>query len=226
MTSKGDRTRKEIVQRALALANELGLEAVSLGVLAAGLKLSKSGLFAHFQSKEALQLEVVHAAIDRFSQSVVKPALAAPRGEPRVRAIFAAFLAWIEAGDRKAGCFFMALSHEYDDRPGAVRDLLVSSLQDWRETLAKAARLAKDEKHFGPQVDPAQFAYEMAGIAMAYQQAFKLLRDAHARERADAAFEALVMRSRPAATTAVRTKPMSSRTRKAPRQAGRAGASR
>jgi AcrR family transcriptional regulator len=223
MTTKGERTRQEIVERALALANELGLEALSLGVLAAGLQLSKSGLFAHFQSKEALQLEVVHEAIERFSQSVVRPAIAAPRGEPRVRAMFEGFLSWIDAGERKGGCFFMALSHEYDDRPGAVRDLLVQSQQEWREIIGKAARLAKDEKHFGSQVDTAQFAYEMVGIGMAYQQAFKLLSDPRARDRAHAAFDALVARSRRA--NAAR-KPARKTPRKPARTPARKGASR
>ena len=182
-------------------------------MLAAGLQLSKSGLFAHFKSKEALQLEVVEEAMARFAQTVVLPAIGAPRGEPRVRALFDGFLTWIDAGERRGGCFFMALAHEFDDRPGAVRDLLVRSQRDWRGAIGKAARLAQDEGHFAVDLDTEQFAYEMVGIGMAYQQAFKLLGDPKARARAQAAFEALVERSHPPRR---RTKALA-RTRERPR---------
>ncbi|HEY0783158.1 MAG TPA: TetR/AcrR family transcriptional regulator, partial [Thermoanaerobaculia bacterium] len=113
--TKGEQTRIEIVDRALALAGEVGLEELSLGVLAAGMNLSKSGLFAHFKSKEALQLAVLERAIDLFIQDVVVPALRQPRGEPRVRALFEGNMRWILNEGR---CFFMALTQEFDDRPG------------------------------------------------------------------------------------------------------------
>src|SRR5437870_4325627 len=96
--SKGEQTRQQIVDRALALASQVGLENVTLGVLAAALELSKSGLFAHFRSKEALQLRVLQEAVDRFVVQVVTPALAKPRGAPRVRALFERYLRWGEAG--------------------------------------------------------------------------------------------------------------------------------
>jgi AcrR family transcriptional regulator len=193
---KGERTKAEIIDRAMALAGEVGLEGLSLGVLAAGLNLSKSGLFAHFKSKEALQLDVLQQAIDRFVRQVVLPALTKARGEPRVRALFHNYVAWIHGRQREGGCLFMALTHEYDDRPGSVRELLVESQRDWVNTLAKAARISVQEGHFRSDLDADQFAFEVMGIAMAMQQAVKLFEDPKALKRAKDAFEALLYRSR------------------------------
>ena len=195
--SKGEQTRQEIVERALALAGEVGLEGVSLGVLAASLSLSKSGLFAHFKSKEALQVEVLQRAIDDFIRDVVVPALRLPRGEPRLRRLFDLYLSWVHGNGRNGSCFFMALTHEYDDRPGPVRDLLVQSQRDWYETIARAARVAVEEGHLRADLDLEQFAYEFVGIGMVFQQVSKLLENPRAEARARAAFAALLARSRP-----------------------------
>lgn len=223
---KGQRTRREIVNRALALAGDVGLENVTLGALASDLELSKSGLFAHFKSKEALQLSVLAEAVERFTSDVVLPARSAPRGEPRVVALFERFLAWIRGAAAAAGasdraptgdtsgssdragasassrrasanrCIFMALSQEYDDRPGEIRDAIVSSQHDWRAVIAHSARLAVDEGHFRADLDVEQFAFELVGIAMAFQQTANLLADERAESRARAAFDALLARSR------------------------------
>ena len=195
--SKGEQTRQEIVERALALAGEVGLEGVSLGVLAASLNLSKSGLFAHFKSKEALQVDVLQRAIDHFIQDVVVPALKQPRGEPRVTTLFDYYLAWVHGNGRSGSCFFMALTHEYDDRPGPVRDLLVQSQRDWYDTIARAARTAVEEGHFRADLDLEQFAYEFVGIGMVFQQVAKLLENPRAESRARSAFAVLLERSRP-----------------------------
>jgi AcrR family transcriptional regulator len=197
--SKGERTRHEIVERALALAGEVGLEGVSLGVLAAGMNLSKSGLFAHFKSKEALQLAVMQTGIDRFVRLVVLPALTRARGEPRVKALFDNYLGWIHGPEPKGSCLFMALAQEYDDRPGPLRDLLVQSQRDWQATIARAARIAVEEGHFRADLDAQQFAYEVVGLGMAYQHLHKLLADPKAEGRARAAFADLLARSRRAA---------------------------
>jgi AcrR family transcriptional regulator len=195
--SKGEQTRQEIVERARALAGEVGLEGLSLGVLAAGMNLSKSGLFAHFRSKEALQVAVLQRAIDHFIQEVIAPALRQPRGEPRLRRLFDLHLAWIHGNARGGSCFFMALTHEYDDRPGPIRDLLVQSQRDWYDTIARAARAAVEEGHFRADLDLDQFAYEFVGIGMVFQQVAKLLEDPRAEARARAAFETLLDHSRP-----------------------------
>jgi AcrR family transcriptional regulator len=193
--TKGEQTRREIVDRAFALAGEVGLEGLSLGALAADLELSKSGLFAHFRSKEALQLAVLHRAIERFVGEVVLPAFAQPRGEPRVRALLDRYIAWIRGPERQGSCFFMALTQEFDDRPGAVRDLLVESQRDWRRTLGRAALLAVEQGHFRADLDAEQFAFEVVGICMSFQQTYKLLGDADAERHARTAFAALLLRS-------------------------------
>lgn len=194
--SKGEETRNEIIERALTLAGQIGLEALSLGTLAEALQLSKSGLYAHFKSKEALQLAVMQRAIERFTAEVVLPMLAEPRGEPRVRQLFAHYLDWISGQERNGVCLFIAFAQEFDDRPGAVRDRVVQSQRDWRQTIARAAHLAIEIGHFRADLDPQQFAFEFVGIVMTFQQSFKLLEDAHARQRAQEAFAALVARSR------------------------------
>jgi AcrR family transcriptional regulator len=178
------------------MAGEVGLEQISIGVLAASLDLSKSGLFAHFKSKEALQLAVFDEAVERFSQRVVLPALVAPRGEPRVRALFTKKLDWIEDSGFGQGCFFEALTHEFDDRPGVIRDRLIQSQRDLQGVFAKAVRLAISERHFAPSIDPEQFAFEVEGISTAFQRAHKLFGDRDARARALRAFDRLVADAR------------------------------
>jgi AcrR family transcriptional regulator len=198
IVSKGERTREQIIDRALAIAAEVGLEGVTLGTLASELQLSKSGLFAHFRSKEALQLQVLQAATERFVASVMKPAFERPRGEPRVRALFDTYIAWIRGSASRGGCFFIALGHEYDDRPGPVRDAVVRTQREWVGVLAKAARLAVEEGHFRADLDADVFAQEMLGVAMAFQHAFKLLEDPKAEKKARLVFEGLIERSRSA----------------------------
>jgi AcrR family transcriptional regulator len=203
--NKGQRTKREIVSRALSLAGDVGLENVTLGTLASELRLSKSGLFAHFNSKEALQLAVLGEAVERFAASVIRPALEAPRGEPRLAALFERWLGWIdhstpepaESAQRSGGrCIFMALSQEYDDRPGELHDAVAQSQRDWRAFVTHAAGLAIAEGHFAADADPEQFAFELVGIGMTYQQTTKLLADPAAERRARSAFEALMARYR------------------------------
>jgi len=205
---KGQQTRRDIVDEALVMAGEVGLEYVTLGSLASELDLSKSGLFAHFESKEALQVAVLESAVERFKQLVIQPALAAPRGEPRFRALFEAYLQWMKVGGgdgrgfdpveerRTGGCIFMALSQEYDDRPGKVRDAVVQSQREWRQFVAGAARLGISEGHFRPDLDVEQVAFEFVGIGMTCQQTSKLLQDPEAEPRARTAFRSLLARCR------------------------------
>ena len=191
---KGADTRREIVEEALTLAGTVGLEGVSLGNLAERLKLSKSGLFAHFRSKEALQLEVLQTAIESFVDEVVRPALTKARGAPRLRALFDRYLAWIRGRPGGGGCVFISLGQEYDDRPGPVRERLVQSQRDWYATLEKATRIAVDEGHLAATIDPQRFAFEVVGIGMSFQQAHRLLANPRAERYARAAFEALIAR--------------------------------
>jgi AcrR family transcriptional regulator len=194
--SKGAETRQAILDRALALASRLGLEGVTIGRLAEELDLSKSGLFAHFKSKEALQIQVLEAASERFVEVVVRPSLHAPRGEPRVRALFENWLRWPKAVPQPGGCIFVTAAVELDDRPGPARDLLVKLQKQWLGVIAKAVRSGIEEGHFHDGVDPEQFAFDLYGAMLMCHQAARLLRDPKAVARARSAFEALVLAAR------------------------------
>jgi AcrR family transcriptional regulator len=190
--SKGVVTRERIVEQALASASIEGLDGLSLGELADDVGMSKSGLFAHFRSKEALQLDVIRAAAERFRQVVIVPALAAPKGAPRVEALFRRWLEWEHHDSVPGGCVFVHAAFEWDDREGPVRDALVSFQREWLAFLAGAVQRAKDAGHFRDVIDSHQFAFEMLGIVLSYYYTKRLLRDPAAKRRANAAFESLL----------------------------------
>jgi AcrR family transcriptional regulator len=194
--SKGAQTREAILTHALGLATRIGFEGLTIGRLAEDLEMSKSGLFAHFRSKEGLQLDILRMAGERMIESVVRPALAAPRGEPRVRALFERWLEWERSPSLPGGCPFMAASFELDDRPGPVRDFVVQKLRDWMDTLAGAARIAIQEGHFRADLDCEQFAHDCQGIGLAFVHASRLMADPKAHARAHSAFESLLSRCR------------------------------
>ena len=194
--SKGEQTREAILTKALGLATRIGFEGLTIGRLADDLGMSKSGLFAHFRSKEALQLEILRMAGARMVETVVKPALVVKRGEPRLRALFDGWLAWEQSPSLPGGCPFMAASFELDDRPGPVRDYVVQNLRDWIDTLAGAARIAVQEGHFRADLDCEQFAQDCQGIGLGFVHASRLMRDPQARVRAQRAFDALVLSAR------------------------------
>ena len=191
-TSKGDRTRAAILDAAFREASAAGLEALSIGGLAGSVGLSKSGLFAHFRSKEALQVQVLEYARDDFVREVVAPAFSAARGRPRIEELFERWLDWDGASDRPGGCVFLQAAAEYDDRPGVVRDSLVSIQRDWVEALERAASIAKDEGHFRLDLDTAQFAFELYAIMMAYNFHTRLLEEERAEAWARTAFGTLL----------------------------------
>jgi AcrR family transcriptional regulator len=194
--TKGEDTRQAILDRAMVLASTVGLEGLSIGGLADALSLSKSGVFAHFRSKEALQAQLIEHAAAQFSEKVVLPALKAPRGEPRVRAVFEHWLRWPKVSDLPGGCFFIAASTELDDRPGPARDALVRHQKDWLDVMANVVRTAVHEGHFRESVDPEQVAFEVYGIMLVCHQYARLLGDAKAGKRARLAFEGLLARLR------------------------------
>jgi AcrR family transcriptional regulator len=192
--SKGQETRQAIVTRGMELASVNGLEGLTIGRLAEELGLSKSGLFSHFGSKEALQVAVIEEAARQFVQGVMVPALREPRGEPRVRALFDRWLSWV---DRPGGCFFVSASSELDDRPGPARDALARTLKDWLDQLAHAARIAVAEGHFRADLDPHQFAFDSYSIMLGHHLFGRFLRDPATTERTRKAYEALADASRP-----------------------------
>lgn len=189
---KGAETKQAILDRALRVASTLGLEGLTVGELASALELSKSGLFAHFGSKENLQLEVLRTASERFTQAVFVPAIRERRGEPRVRALFDRWLEWGDSEDMPGGCIFISSAFELDDRPGPLRDALVKTHRDLMDALAHAARLGVEEGHFRKELEPQQFAFEMYAVVLAHHLNARLLKDARSSKRTRQAFERLL----------------------------------
>lgn len=182
-------TRAAILDESLHLASRIGFGGLSIGQLAEIMEMSKSGLFAHFRSKEQLQLQTLDRARTRFLDIVVRPALQGPRGEQRVVALFENWLHWTTT--LQGGCIFTAASAELDDQPGPLRDALVQNEMDWLELIANVAATAVAEHEFDPEVDLEQFAYEMQGLLLSHEHAARLLRDERADERARTAFARL-----------------------------------
>lgn len=167
---KGADTRAAILARALDLASVDGLEGLTIGRLATELEMSKSGLFAHFGSKQELQLATVAAAAERFRTAVIEPALQAPDGVPRLQAMANAYLAHLEGKGYAGGCFWAATSAEYDDRPGPVRDAIAAALDAWLGELERQARLAGSP-------DPGRFAFELYAVVMGANSRYRLSGD-------------------------------------------------
>ena len=193
--SKGERTKTAILEHATGLASQVGLTGLTIGVLADDLDLSKSGLFAHFQSKEALQIDVLNHAAHRFSEMVVRPALQEPRGAPRLNALFERWLKWENDIALPGGCIFVAATTELDDRPGPVRDRLVELQRDWIDVLRISFRKGIEAGRFRSDGDAEQFAQDMYGIMLALHFHRRLMRDADAPARARRAFDALLQQA-------------------------------
>lgn len=192
LMSKGEATRERIVDRAMRLASRDGLNGLSIGGLAADLGLSKSGLFAHFGSKDELQLEVLQAGAKRFETRVIAEAWRAPRGRPRIEKLFDLWLRWQQDPEMPGGCIFVAAATELDDQAGPAHDFLVDAQKKLLAALAQAARIAVEQGHFRPDLDGEQFAFDLQGIILAYSHARRLLRSPLAESRAKTAFRQLL----------------------------------
>ncbi len=193
---KGAETKERILDQAVRLASREGLEGLTIGTLSSELGLSKSGLFAHFGSKDELQLQVLQAAVTKFEDNVIRPALALPRGEPRLRAIFENWLTWADDPSMPGGCPLITAAVEFDDRPGAQQDFLADAQRRRFDFMSKAVRMAIDVGHFRADVDPQQLAFEVDCLTHGYHHARRLLRDPKAGERVRNAFERLLATSR------------------------------
>jgi AcrR family transcriptional regulator len=169
-SGRGAATRAAILDRAVDLASAEGLEALSIGRLASELRMSKSGLFAHFGSKQELQLAIVEAAAARFRAAVVDPALDAPEGSARIRAMAAAYIAHLDSGAYSGGCFWGATSAEYDDRPGPVRDAIAGAIDAWLGELERQARIAG-------VADPERLAFQLYALVMGANSRYRLSGD-------------------------------------------------
>ncbi|MFW5462945.1 TetR/AcrR family transcriptional regulator [Knoellia sp. CPCC 206453] len=194
--TKGLETRDAVLREALVQSSRVGLRGITIGSLSDSMGMSKSGLFAHFRSKEQLQLDTLGYATDSFALNVVQVALKAPRGEPRVQVLFERWLGWAGYADyaMPGGCIFATAAREFDDEPdGPVRDALVQGQLDWRDSVETIFRSGIAEGHFRDDANPREFAADLLGILLSYQFSARLLgeRDA-ASERAGRAFERLL----------------------------------
>ena len=189
--NKGETTRLSILELACSTASKIGLEGLSIGGLAKELEMSKSGIFAHFNSKEALQIQVLEYDSERFIEEVIHPALKTQRGEKRIVALFERWMAWFERRDEN-GCFFIAAVAEFDDRPGRVRDTLARQQQDWIDFIGNVAKTGVDTGYFRSDLDSKQFAFELYGIVLSLHLSLRLLNDPDASARAKRAFKNLL----------------------------------
>ena len=190
--ANGNETKQLILDAAISMTSKIGLSALSIGKLAAETCMSKSGLFAHFNSKQNLQLEVLKAAEEKFIKTVVRPALLHPRGIARIRAIFDNWIGWTNSITLPGGCPFVSLSMELTSQPGKLQNYLKTSQAQWLDFLAGSAQIAIEEKQFQAELDTKQFAYELFSIFLAYQHAKHLLQDPLSENRAKTALDRLI----------------------------------
>ena len=206
---KGMQTKQTIVDAALGLASHIGLEGLSIGAIAEVTKMSKSGVFAHFGSREELQISVIREYYARFSEEVFSAAMTAPRGLPRVRALFANWMKRV-AIEIQSGCIFISGAVEFDDRPGGVRDALVSSVSTWLAALHRSVVQAKEEGQLQAEADEAQIAFEIHGLILAAHYEARFLKNPGATERANVGFENIIARYGHPVSKASRTQPRQS----------------
>jgi len=188
---KGRQTRAAILDAALSLASHMGLEGLSIGALAEVTDMSKSGVFAHFGSREELQISVVREYHAKFEEEVFFPALREPRGLPRLRALFENWLKRVSA-EIDSGCIYISGAVEFDDRPGPVRDALVTMVRTWQQALERAINAAVAEGHLRPETDAQQLLFELHGLVLALHHDARFLQSPGSVERARVAFERLV----------------------------------
>jgi AcrR family transcriptional regulator len=206
---KGRQTRAAILDAALVLASREGLEGLSIGALAEAMQMSKSGVFAHFGSREELQISVVREYHARFEDEVFRPALAAPRGLPRLRALFERWIKRVSV-EIDSGCIYISGAVEFDDRPGPVRDALAAMVRDWHAALERAIRIAVEQGHLQPETDPVQLLFELHGLVLSLHHDARFLRLPGAMQRVHRAFEHVIAHctlAAPAPAKAARARP-------------------
>ncbi|MBL8323507.1 MAG: TetR family transcriptional regulator [Rubrivivax sp.] len=188
---KGQHTRAVILDAALALASQMGLEGLSIGALAEVTKMSKSGVFAHFGSREELQIAVIREYHARFEDEVFFPAIREPRGLPRLRALFERWVRRVSV-ELEAGCIYISGAVEFDDRPGPVRDALADMVRAWHGALERAILGAVEAGHLREGTDAAQMLFELHGLVLALHHDWRFLRNAGVLDRARTGFERVV----------------------------------
>jgi AcrR family transcriptional regulator len=190
---KGQQTKTAIVDAALGLATQIGLEGLSIGALAEVMQMSKSGVFAHFGSREELQISVIREYHQRFEAEVFEPAMRSPRGLPRLKALFANWMQRTSA-EIDSGCLYISGAAEFDDRPGPVRDALASSVKTWLSAVHRAVVKAKEEQHLSADTDASQMSFEIHGLILALHYEARFLKTAKSLHRATHGFEQILLR--------------------------------
>ena len=185
---KGQLTRATILDAALSLASHMGLEGLSIGALAEVTRMSKSGVFAHFGSREELQISVIREYHARFEEEVFFPAVRQPRGLPRLRALFENWVRRVSV-ELDSGCIYISGAVEFDDRPGPVRDALATMVRAWQAALERAIQLAVQAGHLKPDTDATQMLFELHGLILALHHDARFLRIPGALDRARTGFE-------------------------------------
>lgn len=205
---KGQQTKQSIVDAALGLAAQIGLEGLSIGALAEVTQMSKSGVFAHFGSREELQISVIREYYARFADEVFFPAMDQPRGLPRVHALFSNWMTRV-AVEIQSGCIFISGAVEFDDRPGPVRDALASSVKTWLNAVYRAVVQAKAEGHLNSDADEEQMAFEIHGLILAAHYEARFLKNPGATGRANTGFKNILARYGKPVTAVVSSTPSS-----------------
>ena len=174
-SAKGRQTRQAIIDCALQMAGRIGLEGLSIGVLADRMDMSKSGVFAHFGSREDLQIAVIRSYHDEFEREVFYPAIEQPRGMPRLAAMVQRWLQRVSV-EMETGCIYISSAVEFDDRPGPVRDALVAMIQTWHDAVRRAIAQAVECGHLRPDTDPQQLMFQIHGYILALHHDARLLK--------------------------------------------------
>ena len=188
---KGQQTRAAILEAALQLASSMGLEGLSIGALAEVTQMSKSGVFAHFGSREELQISVIREYHRKFEEEIFFPAIREARGLPRLRALFERWVKRVSV-EIDSGCIYISGAVEFDDRPGPVRDALAEMVRSWHTALERAIRMAIDQGHLRDDTDPLQMLFEIHGLILALHHDARFLRLPGATDRARRAFDRIV----------------------------------
>lgn len=191
--AKGQQTKAAIVDKALRMAAQVGLEGLSIGALAEAMGMSKSGVFAHFGSREELQISVVHAYYARFEASVFQPAMQAPRGLPRLRALFEHWMRYTSA-ELDSGCIFISGAVEFDDRPGPVHDALIEAVTAWQGAMERAVAQAVQAGHLAAGADERQITFEIHALILALHYDARFLHRPGSMERALRGFDNILAR--------------------------------
>ena len=188
--TKGKNTKLNILEAGLDMASQLGLESVTIGSLAKATNMSKSGLFAHFQSKKNLQVEILNYAAQLFSESVIVPALITEAGIPRIKALVDNWINW--TSELKGGCIFVSASTDFSDRPGKARQVLLQQQNEWVDSLRRMALSAVRVGDFREDIDYDQFAFDLYSLLLGFHLYYTMLDDTQTRKHQETALDRLL----------------------------------